>query len=127
MTMLPKNRMKTKKFVLTCSSSVKVAGPAEKPALLFAAIALLPSKPPYMSSPSHRIPYGISPDLQEKIFQEFFRVRHHKMNDYPGLGLGLYIASQLVKRQGGRIWVDSIIEKGSVFYFALPAGDSLPG
>ncbi|HWK03227.1 MAG TPA: CheR family methyltransferase [Puia sp.] len=63
---------------------------------------------------------GISKEVQEKVFQQFFRVHHHKMNIYPGLGLGLYIATQLVSRQGGAIWVDSVPGSGSTFHFTLP-------
>jgi two-component system CheB/CheR fusion protein len=66
---------------------------------------------------------GISKEVQEKVFQQFFRVHHSKMNAYPGLGLGLYIAAQLVKRQGGTIGVDSVPGKGSLFYFTLPLAD----
>ena len=69
--------------------------------------------------------FGISPEVQEQIFQQFFRVHHYKMNAYPGLGLGLYIAAQLIRSQGGRVWVDSVLNQGSVFHFALPAEDSL--
>ena len=66
---------------------------------------------------------GISKEVQEKVFQQFFRVHHQKMNAYPGLGLGLYIAAQLVKRQGGTIGVDSVPGHGSFFYFTLPQMD----
>jgi signal transduction histidine kinase len=39
---------------------------------------------------------------------------------FPGLGLGLYISSEIVKREGGTIWVNSIEGKGSTFCFSLP-------
>ena len=43
---------------------------------------------------------------------------------FQGLGLGLYIAAEIVKLQGGQIWVDTTINKGSTFYFSLPVNKS---
>ncbi|HSX40385.1 MAG TPA: ATP-binding protein [Candidatus Saccharimonadales bacterium] len=63
---------------------------------------------------------GISKEKQEKVFERFYRVSGPKEDTYPGLGLGLYISSEIVKRQGGRIWVESTENKGSTFCFTLP-------
>lgn len=63
---------------------------------------------------------GIPKEKQEKVFEQFFRVSGPKHATVPGLGLGLYISSEIIKRQGGRIWVESQEGKGSTFYFALP-------
>ncbi len=63
---------------------------------------------------------GISKDSMKKIFQQFFRVHDDKVSTYPGLGLGLYISAQLIKRQNGVLWVESLLGKGSVFHFTLP-------
>jgi PAS domain S-box-containing protein len=63
---------------------------------------------------------GISKEKQERVFEQFYRVSGAKQHTFPGLGLGLYISSEIIKREGGRIWVDSEVEKGSTFYFALP-------
>lgn len=63
---------------------------------------------------------GIAPDLQQKVFNRFFRVTHPETNTFPGLGLGLYIAAGIVQRHGGVIGVESIPGKGSLFYFTLP-------
>jgi PAS domain S-box-containing protein len=63
---------------------------------------------------------GIAKDKQDKIFDRFFRVSGPGKETYPGLGLGLYISSEIIKRMQGKIWVESIEGKGSTFCFYLP-------
>lgn len=63
---------------------------------------------------------GISADKKDKVFEQFYRVSGTREYTFPGLGLGLYISSEIVKRSGGRIWVGSTEGKGSTFCFALP-------
>lgn len=63
---------------------------------------------------------GIPKDKQEKVFEQFFRVSGPNTHTFPGLGLGLYISSEIIKRLGGRIWVNSNKGKGSTFCFSLP-------
>lgn len=64
---------------------------------------------------------GIPPDKLDKVFEQFYRVSGDMQHTFPGLGLGLYISSEIIKREGGRIWVNSVEGKGSTFCFALPA------
>ena len=63
---------------------------------------------------------GIKEDHVNKIFNRFFRVSESKLNTFPGLGLGLYIAAEIVKTHGGTIAVESKQGKGSTFCFSLP-------
>ena len=63
---------------------------------------------------------GINKEQQHKIFERFYRVTGKNFNTYPGLGLGLYIAKEIVDRHNGRIWFESEIGKGTTFYFSLP-------
>jgi len=63
---------------------------------------------------------GIEKELVDKVFDRFFRVAEPLMNTFPGLGLGLYIASEIVRRQRGKIWATSKIGAGSTFCFSLP-------
>lgn len=65
---------------------------------------------------------GIDPESREKIFERFFRAHDPATTRHAGLGLGLYISSQIVKQHGGRIGVTSEKGKGSVFTVTLPLG-----
>jgi signal transduction histidine kinase len=60
---------------------------------------------------------GIPEDKLQMIFDEFYQVEGGK---HGGTGLGLAIAKRLVEEQGGSIWVESQLGKGSTFYFTLP-------
>jgi PAS domain S-box-containing protein len=69
---------------------------------------------------------GIGFDPQEQDVFELFR-RVHSTRGYGGTGVGLAICRRIVLRNGGRIWVESEIGKGSVFHFTLPASpDEMP-
>ena len=63
---------------------------------------------------------GISAEKQDKVFEQFYRVSGSKEYTFPGLGLGLYISSEIIKRLHGRIWVNSVEGKGSTFCFSIP-------
>jgi PAS domain S-box-containing protein len=63
---------------------------------------------------------GIAEDKVDKVFEQFYRVSGDKEHTFPGLGLGLYISSEIIIREGGKIWVNSIEGKGSTFCFSLP-------
>lgn len=63
---------------------------------------------------------GLSSEHQQKIFDRFFRVEDNKFIA-SGLGMGLYIASQIIQEHGGEMGVSSRLNKGSEFFFRLPA------
>src|SRR6266567_4703285 len=63
---------------------------------------------------------GISQEEQAHIFDRFYRAHAYGNPGVEGLGLGLYIAHEIVNRHGGRMWLASKPEAGSTFYFSLP-------
>ena len=62
---------------------------------------------------------GIPQDQQARIFERFARLDQSRQNRVPGVGLGLYIAAQIVTHQGGRIWLESASDRGTTFFFTL--------
>ena len=65
---------------------------------------------------------GIPPEQISRIFDKFEQVREirERVKGPKGTGLGLAIVKSIVEAQGGKIWVESEVDKGSTFYFTLP-------
>ena len=63
---------------------------------------------------------GISPANREIVFDRLAQIKSGSGASRSGLGLGLFIARELVSGHGGRIWVESQQGHGSTFYFTLP-------
>ena len=60
---------------------------------------------------------GIHPDALPNVFKRFWQIDTDARR---GLGLGLYISEKIVEAHGGRIWVESVLAKGTTFHFTLP-------
>jgi signal transduction histidine kinase len=59
---------------------------------------------------------GIPSNLMDKIFEPFFTTK----KPGKGTGLGLHIVKNIVKKYGGRIWVESIEGNGATFWLQFP-------
>ncbi len=62
---------------------------------------------------------GIDRSDENQIFQVFQRL--HKWSDRPGAGVGLSLCKRIVERHGGKIWLESELNRGSAFFFTVPA------
>src|SRR5690554_6787582 len=62
---------------------------------------------------------GISKELQDQLFEKFFRVEETS-NRFQGLGIGLYICREIILRHDGTCGVTSQLGEGSTFFFKLP-------
>lgn len=84
-------------------------------------------------SPQHSILFevadtgaGVPPDELPRLFERFYRTDKARARETGGTGLGLAIVQRLVEMQGGQIWADSAVGRGTTFYVALPAVDTTP-
>ena len=64
--------------------------------------------------------YGIPPEEQSRVFEKFYRATN-AIEDIEGSGLGLAIVKSIVDSHQGRVWVESVVGKGSAFIVLLPA------
>jgi signal transduction histidine kinase len=65
---------------------------------------------------------GIPASIGDKIFDVTADIRRKGTGNEPSFGLGLYISRQIIEAHGGRIWFESQLGMGSVFYVSLPLG-----
>lgn len=63
---------------------------------------------------------GISAEHKEELFQRFYRIFDATDKTFPGLGMGLFISNEIVKRHNGKMAVRSTLGKGSTFSFTIP-------
>ncbi|QXV63685.1 PAS domain S-box protein [Mucilaginibacter sp. 21P] len=64
---------------------------------------------------------GIPKEDHDQIFKRFYQVEGNADKHLAGMGLGLYIADEIIRQQGGKLWVDSEEGKGSTFCFTVPS------
>jgi signal transduction histidine kinase len=90
---------------------------------------LKPNPAGYLACAVKDTGFGIAPEDLSKLFTQFFRSQNPSVREQRGTGLGLSITKSLIELQGGAIWVESELEKGSTFSFSMPiieAGEHEP-
>ena len=63
---------------------------------------------------------GIPITEQKKIFQQFYRIAGKHERTAAGLGIGLFLAREIIEHYEGKLWLESIEGQGSTFFFSLP-------
>ncbi len=69
---------------------------------------------------------GISPEDTKSLFTTFHRIQRPETQSIRGSGLGLFIAKEWTEAMGGKIWVESELNKGSTFFVSVPVQISNP-
>lgn len=64
--------------------------------------------------------YGIAADDLPHLFEKFYRGKQRETRTQTGSGLGLAIVNSIAANHGGRVWVESTLGKGSIFYLQIP-------
>jgi PAS domain S-box-containing protein len=101
-------------FINLLSNAIKYAPDAETVEIH------LDASPEIVTIRVHDHGQGIPREQHDKIFERFYRAAGSRQRAIPGLGMGLYIVAEIVKRHGGTITVDSVVGKGSTFTVTLP-------
>ncbi len=68
---------------------------------------------------------GIKSEIKKMLFENTAGYSTRGTANEKGTGLGLILCKEFVEKNGGRIWVESEMDKGTTFYFTLPASNSL--
>ncbi|MDO8429034.1 MAG: PAS domain-containing sensor histidine kinase [Candidatus Daviesbacteria bacterium] len=63
---------------------------------------------------------GISKKDRSNVFERFFQAQNTIRQSFSGLGLGLYISAEIIRRHNGKIWMESEKGRGSKFFFTIP-------
>lgn len=66
---------------------------------------------------------GMNKEMQKKVFEDYTNITTYGTNNEKGTGLGLSLCKEMVLKNKGKIWVQSVLRKGTTFYFTLPKAE----
>lgn len=66
---------------------------------------------------------GMNEEMQKKIFESSSNVTTYGTNNEKGTGLGLSLCKEMILKNNGNIWVESVVRKGTTFYFTIPKAE----
>ncbi|WP_243414926.1 tetratricopeptide repeat-containing sensor histidine kinase [Flagellimonas aquimarina] len=66
---------------------------------------------------------GMNKEIQKKIFADTTNITTYGTNNERGTGLGLSLCKEMILKNNGEIWVESVLRKGSSFYFTVPKAE----
>jgi signal transduction histidine kinase len=78
------------------------------------------SQPGYLTFAIEDSGIGIVADDLPRLFEKFYRGKQREARAQHGSGLGLAIVQSIAINHGGKVWVDSVVGKGSTFYLQVP-------
>jgi signal transduction histidine kinase len=78
------------------------------------------SQPGYLTFAIEDSGIGVAADDMPRLFEKFYRGKQREARAQHGTGLGLAIVHSIAESHGGRVWVDSMVGKGSTFYLQIP-------
>lgn len=103
-------------FMQLIENGLKFHPPGHEPVIFISSVLLTDSGLCKIAIQDNGI--GISEEHFQKIFEPFTRL--HRVQEYPGTGIGLTLVQKIVERHGGKIELESKIGKGSTFFITLP-------
>lgn len=67
---------------------------------------------------------GMNKEIQKKVFADTTNITTYGTNNERGTGLGLSLCKEMIIKNNGEIWVESVLRKGSSFYFTVPKAEN---